>query len=445
VTGLSAGLQNVTVTDTYGCQASGSVTVYEPAAITDNIYFADPLCASQQNGKVWLTASGTVGPYSFTFNNGGTVHPITDTIFSLASGKYPIIITDGKGCTKNDTVTLADPPQLQLPVPAVVGISCANAANGSIQLSPTGGTQPYSYAWSPGSYTAAQENNLAPATYDITVTDANGCNVSVSVTLTAPPPISFTYIQSDSTSCPGSGDGHIVVNVVGGTPGNIVPYTYSIDGTNFYSNHNFYDLAAGSYHIFVTDSPGCTLDTFIRVYQPFPVTASINPQDSLIALGSSIQLFTVINNITTQSINSYAWTPSTGLSCLDCPNPISSPYTTTQYFLTVNYGKNCTTTTSNTIEVGHGPDVYVPNAFTPNGDGTNDVFEVFGTALKSVSMKIFNRWGEKVFDSGESQWASWDGTYMGSMQPTGVYVYYVELVYLDGVKKMREGSVTLIR
>jgi gliding motility-associated-like protein len=95
--------------------------------------------------------------------------------------------------------------------------------------------------------------------------------------------------------------------------------------------------------------------------------------------------------------------------------------------------------------VGHGPDVYVPNAFTPNGDGTNDVFEVFGTALKSVSMKIFNRWGEKVFDSGESQWASWDGTYMGSMQPTGVYVYYVELVYLDGVKKMREGSVTLIR
>jgi gliding motility-associated-like protein len=124
---------------------------------------------------------------------------------------------------------------------------------------------------------------------------------------------------------------------------------------------------------------------------------------------------------------------------------VASPYQSTQYILTVNYGKNCTTTTSNTIEVGHGPDTYIPNAFTPNGDGTNDVFEVFGTTLKSVSMKIFNRWGEKVFDSGDSQWATWDGTYMGSLQPTGVYIYYVELVYLDGQKKMREGSLTMIR
>jgi gliding motility-associated-like protein len=95
--------------------------------------------------------------------------------------------------------------------------------------------------------------------------------------------------------------------------------------------------------------------------------------------------------------------------------------------------------------VGHGASVYIPNAFTPNGDGIDDYFSVFGTTLYSVSMKIFDRWGEKVFDSGDSQWASWDGTYRGVMQPPGMFVYYVQLTFLDGSQETREGSITLIR
>lgn len=445
-TGLAASTQTVIATDLYGCTATGTVTVGQPNPITDAAFFSNPLCASQQNGKVWITAGGTVGPYTFTFNGSAGVHPITDTIFNLGAATYSFTVTDGKGCTKTDAVTLSDPSQLSLPTPVTTSISCANDANGSVQVSPTGGTQPYTYAWSPGGYSAAYEDSLGPNTYNITVTDANGCNVSVSVTLSAPPPISLLYLESDSTSCPDSADGHIVVDPTGGTPYNVnEPYTYSIDGINYQNNHNFYDLAAGVYHLYVKDSMGCVFDTTVNVYQPFPVTASINPQDSVIALGSSIQLFTVINNTTTQSINSYSWSPSDGLNCIDCPNPVSSPFHTTTYYLTINYGKNCTTTASDRVQVGPGPETYIPNAFTPNGDGVNDDFEVFGTTLQSVGMKIFNRWGEKVFDSGDSEWASWDGTYKGVSQPTGVYVYYVELVYLDGKKKYREGSVTLIR
>jgi gliding motility-associated-like protein len=203
-------------------------------------------------------------------------------------------------------------------------------------------------------------------------------------------------------------------------------------------------LAAGTFEIYVKDGQGCILDTPVIVGQPYPVTVVINPQDSLITLGATLQLFTVLNNPTSESINSYAWSPASGLSCLDCPNPFSTPYQNIQYYLTVNYGKNCTTTATNTIEVKRG-DVYIPNAFTPNGDGVNDVFEVFGTTLYSVSMKIFNRWGEKIFDSENNQWATWNGTYKGVQQPAGVYVYYVQLVYLDGSTANKEGSVTLIR
>jgi gliding motility-associated-like protein len=442
-TGLMAGGQKVTVTDAYGCTAIGSTIVYEPAQITDQVYFTDPLCTGQNTGKVWVTAGGTYAPYTYTFSN--ATYGITDTVFNLAAGTYPITVTDAKGCTVGDAATLTDPAQLNVPAPDVTGIRCANDANGAIALNPTGGTQPYVYNWSPGGSTASQQSNLGPATYDVTVSDANGCSVTVSVTLSAPSRISFFYIESDSTSCPDSTDGHIVVDATGGTPGNNVLYQYAINGGAYQTNHNFYNLLAGVYTISVMDSPGCVADTTIIVSQPLPVSVSVTPFDSIISPGATIQLFSVLNNPAGATINSYTWTPGTGLSCIDCPDPHASPYQATQYTLMVNYGRNCTTTTTNSIEVGNVPSTYIPNAFTPNGDGVDDQFTAFGSGLSSVAMTVYNRWGEKVFDSGDSQWASWDGTYKGAPQPTGVYVYYVTLVYLNGHQETKEGSLTLIR
>jgi gliding motility-associated-like protein len=443
VTGLSAGTQAVLVTDKYGCTATGSVDVYQPGPIADAVSVIDPLCTGQPNGKIAITAGATTGPYTYSFN--GNTYPIADSIFNLTAGTYQITITDGKGCTKADSAVLADPLPLSLPQPAVTGISCANEANGIIQANPTGGTPPYTYSWSPGGYTTAVQDSLGPADYTITVTDANGCTASVSDSLSAPPLITDSLL-ADSTSCPGSSDGSIqVVSATGGTPGTYIPYTYSINGGSYQIENNFYSLAAGTYQVDVKDSPGCVLYSSITIYQPSAVSVSIEPQDSMIALGSGIGLFPVIINLTTQTIHSYAWSPAVGLSCMDCPTPIASPYQNTQYYLTVNYGKNCNATDSNTIEVGHGPPVYIPNAFSPNGDGVNDYFSVFGTALQSVGMKVFDRWGEKVFDSGDSQWASWDGTYRGVLQPPGVYVYYVQLVYLNGTQETKQGSITLIR
>lgn len=446
VTGVPAGPQIVFVEDFYQCIAIDTVIVGQPTPISDAPYFSNPLCAGQQSGKVWITAGSTVGPYTFTFNGGSTVHPITDTIYNLGAGTYTFTITDGKGCTKSDNVTLTDPPALQILAPTITGISCANDANGIIQINATGGTPAYTYIWAPGGFTGAVQDSLSAGTYLITVTDANGCVQSTSVILTSPPRISLLYAGVDSVSCPDSANGHIVVDPTGGTPFNTnVPYTYSLDGIHYVTNHNFYDLAAGAYTIYVMDSPGCVFDTVLNVYQPFPVTVAINPQDSLIPLGASIQLLSTINNNSSQSINSYSWTPADGLNCIDCANPVATPFVTTDYYLTLNYGKNCTTYASNRIEVGPGAGVYIPNAFTPNGDGVNDVFEVFGESLQSVGMTVFDRWGEKVFDSGTSQWAAWDGTYRGVMQPPGVFTYFVQLVYLDGSRATREGSITLIR
>lgn len=442
-TGLSAGTQNVTVTDMYLCSASGSIQISQPAAITDQAYFSNPLCNGSHNGKVWISAGGTTGPYTYVFN--AVNYQITDTVNNLAAGNYTFTVTDGRGCTKVDNVSLSNPSQLDVPDPAVVGITCSNQANGTISVNPSGATPPYTYAWSSGSYTASTESNLGAGTYVITVTDANGCSASVSVTLTAPSMIVYTYIQSDSASCPDSADGHIVVNVVGGTPGNNIPYEYSINGGPFQENHNFYNLAAGTYAIAVEDSPGCVADTMIQVYQPLPVIVAINPQDSTIALGSSLQLSLSFNNPQALSINSYYWWPGLGLSCTDCPAPVASPYNNSLYSLLVHYGKNCVATATDAVKVGPGPEPYIPNAFTPNGDGVNDVFYVYGNQLASVGLTIYNRWGEKMFDSDGNQWSGWDGSYQGVLQPVGVYVYYAQLRYLNGTIETRQGSITLIR
>jgi gliding motility-associated-like protein len=446
-TGLTAGYAAVTVTDIYGCIANDSILITEPTEVYVLPQFTNPLCKGDQNGTIWLSASGGQGPYSYTFN--GNQYQMSDTIKGLPANVYPdsylFVVTDSKGCIQNAAVTLTDPPLLTVTT-VVTAITCANALDGAITATAAGGTPPYTYAWTPSTATSSNvDGNLAPGKYTVQVTDANGCTVTASDSLVAPPLIFFTYVRSDSTSCADSSDGHIVVNVSGGTPGVDPPYTYTIDGQAVQNDSNFYNLASGMHQIVVYDGQHCHLDTSIAVYSPLQITAVINPLDTLLQLGSGIELDVLLGNLTFQHINGYSWSPASGLSCIDCPTPIATPYQMQEYTVVVNYGKNCTASASATVRVDHGPDTFIPNGFSPNGDGNNDEFTVYGTGLKTVTMRIFNRWGEKVFDSGNNQWASWDGTYKGVIQEPSVYTYVVELVYLDGQKKTRDGSITLIR
>ncbi len=443
-TGLSSDIYSVSVTDAYGCTAETSVLVDEPSQLVAVADWTDPLCHGDANGKMWFSASGGQGPYYYTYN--GLNYQMTDTVTGLAAlpNPYLVVVYDSKGCSENVAVTLHDPTQLTIDT-TVTQITCANAQDGAITANGAGGTPGYTYSWAPVSSTSNAITGLAPGTYTVTLTDAHGCTISNSVTLVAPPPMSVTYLHADSVSCVGSTDGHAVITVTGGTPGTNPPYTYSLNGGTPQDNPNFYDLAAGVYQIEAIDSKGCHLDTALTVETPLSVNVAINPLDTTLELGSSITLDLLVDNPGGQTVTAYSWSPSAGLTCVDCPAPVATPYQRQDYTVVVTYGKNCTATASATVRVNHGPDNYIPNAFSPNGDGTNDEFTVYGSGLKTVTMRVFNRWGEKVFDSGDNQWASWDGTYKGVLQPPAVYTYVVELVYLDGKKKIKDGSLTLIR
>ena len=112
----------------------------------------------------------------------------------------------------------------------------------------------------------------------------------------------------------------------------------------------------------------------------------------------------------------YLWSPSAGLSCDDCDNPIAIPYITSDYMVSVTDSSGCVGSTEFTLFVGEPLDIYVPNAFTPNGDGQNDVFEVYGIGISQVELTIYNRWGQEVFQESSNR-PQWDGMFKGKMQP----------------------------
>jgi gliding motility-associated-like protein len=112
--------------------------------------------------------------------------------------------------------------------------------------------------------------------------------------------------------------------------------------------------------------------------------------------------------------------------------------------LTIAYNDHCKTSADVLIGVEGAEPFFVPNSFSPNGDGNNDVFQIYGVGIKTIDLKIFNRWGELVYES-NNQFDGWDGTYKGALQQPGVYVYNVYVTYLNDKKEQKVGSITILR
>ncbi len=178
-----------------------------------------------------------------------------------------------------------------------------------------------------------------------------------------------------------------------------------------------------------------------------PAPTVVAERDTQILLGDEASLTATAS----QNVNTYTWFPSNDLSCADCPNPIASPEKTTLYTVTVNQGSGCSATDSVLVEVIANLNLYLPNAFSPNSDGNNDILKLYGDTdrIFTLNLKIFNRWGEKVFEATDIETAvnGWDGTYMGKLLDPGVFAYQMAVTYKRGIKDplKQKGSIALIR
>jgi gliding motility-associated-like protein len=202
-----------------------------------------------------------------------------------------------------------------------------------------------------------------------------------------------------------------------------------------------------SYRVVGYDSVGCFYDTgFVKLtVYPFP-TVDAGP-DKTLSVGSQLQL----NATVSADANAIKWQPATGLSCTNCPNPMAMPKQTTTYkIMAVNEGGCVSKDEVTVFVVCNNGNIFVPNTFSPNGDGNNDVFYPRGTGLYNIrSMRVFNRWGEAVFEATNFQAndasKGWNGNYKGSPAPNDVYVYLVEVLCENNAILTYSGNIAVIR
>jgi gliding motility-associated-like protein len=140
----------------------------------------------------------------------------------------------------------------------------------------------------------------------------------------------------------------------------------------------------------------------------------------------------------------YSWTPVTGLDSATSPDPIAAPTETTLYTCTISDGTGCYTTRQVLVTILHDNNFFIPNTFSPNGDGRNDYLFLRGNNLYGIRFTVYDRWGEKVFETTNQQ-TGWDGTYKGKDLNPGVFTYIVTINFDDGTTVSKTGSVTLVR
>ncbi|MCB9282973.1 MAG: gliding motility-associated C-terminal domain-containing protein [Lewinellaceae bacterium] len=278
-------------------------------------------------------------------------------------------------------------------------------------------------------------------TYAQTFTSANGCDSTHSVMLTVFPPIDVS-IEAGDVTCYGDTDGSATVTF--SDPGLV----FSLDGQNYSAQVNWGNLSPGGYTLYAQDAGGCILETDFTIGQPAPVNVLLPPGLTL-ELGQSEQLSATVTP--PGGVYVYAWSPPGGLSCTDCPDPLAQPGATTTYLLIVTDTLGCTAQASIVITVERNQRVYIPNIFSPNADGLNDVFTVFGgpEVQRIRTLMIFDRWGEKVFEGVDLRpndlGQGWDGTFRGKSMNPGVFGYLAELEFADGIVLVFNGSLTLVR
>ncbi len=247
-TGLNAGIYNYIVSDTTGCAVLGSFQLQSGVVVSASVQQTVAIsCAGNQNATLVVTPSGGTAPYSFSINNGAD--QANNTFSNLGAGNYTISVIDANGCTTTQTYIVSEPSAVNVAmVPTMV--SCFGANNGILQTQVSGGTAPYTYFLNNVQQNGSGPyNNLTPGIYTLDVFDANGCQQAFSSTIIEPNALLLTATTTVSNGT----DGTIALNGSGGNS----PYTFSINGTNYYSGSFFSNLSAGTYNCSVKDNNGC--------------------------------------------------------------------------------------------------------------------------------------------------------------------------------------------
>ncbi len=250
ISGLSAGVYNLDITDANGCTTSGSFTVnnFSGTLSLDNVTSTDENCG-QGDGSIDVTISGGSAPISFNWSNGAT----TEDLAGLSAGNYDLTVTDQFGCTVQTSQTINNiTGGFAAVISSTTDENCGDGA-GAVDVTITGGTPPYAYSWDNGA-TTEDLSGLSAGTYILTVTDNSGCSATLTATInnqTTGLTLDNAVIQDEQC---GDGSGYIDLQISGGS----LPYTFA--WSNSATTEDISGLSAGTYTCVITDNSGCSLN-----------------------------------------------------------------------------------------------------------------------------------------------------------------------------------------
>lgn len=445
---IGAGTYTVTVKDSNNCPDSAVVTVSTAIGsfpVTSAIQ--KPKCFGDKDGVIALTPKGNP-PYSYQWSSGSTA--ATDS--NLAPGTYTCVITESGGCTDTVKITLTQPTAINLTT-TFIPDTCGKV-DGGATVTATGGIAPYVYKWSTG-VTSSSASPLGAGTYTVVVKDSNSCPDSAIVTVTpVGGNISVGFVADTLNGC------YPVTISFTDTAKNTAPpvvsWTWDFgDGKDTTTTtatviHTY--LTPGSYTVKLTATTtgGCfgvdSILNFITVYAHPHANFTFSPQPATL-LNPNIQF----TDLTTDPypLKNWFWTFGDGIGTSTKENPSYAYADTGTYCpeLVVADIHNCMDSITECLEISPYFTLYIPNAFTPNNDGLNDVFAPKGVGIVTFEMWIFDRWGQKLYHT-TNIYQGWNGTVqggIGGLCQEDTYVYLIDITDINSVAHTYMGRVSIIK
>ena len=435
--GLAVGFYSITVQDNCGCSQEFTEYVSSTNGPSFTTSFVNPPCNGAPNGTITIIDTIGTAPITQSINGGGSFS--SSLVYNnLPPNGYPIIVQDGTGCQSLAYLNLTEPDVISV-APILINETCV-LNNGSIDFQCSGGTGAYAYSIDNGTSFQAGSlfTGLTGGIYAYAIEDDNGCQVFGQAVLSSIAGPTITNSSFLNPACSNNCNGTISITAFDNSS-----ISYSLDGgATSQATGEFIDLCSGNYTIEITNIEGCQTSQNLVLTAPIPPVAGFTVSDT-----NGPAPLTVVFTNSSVGATSYFWdfgsSSSTSLAMDE-----TFEYTTEGFYTVMMVASEllCTDTAYQVISVIGTPDISMPNVFTPNNDGVNDVFRPFSIGMREIIGKIYNRWGELIYE-----WQGingyWDGYTRpaGQLAPAGTYFYVVTATDVADVPYALSGTVQLMR
>ena len=411
----------------------------------------------QLNGEIGGDASSVLWTGQGVFSDSTSLNPTyIPTADEIHNGHFTLTLTtndpDGPGtCVAASSSVNIEITHLDVDLQSLTDfygydIPCPGGMDGSVQAFVEGGTQPYDFEWNAGEAKPIH-SDLAAGEYRVTVTDAIGCIGSSDITLTEPEAINADLEVIDE-GCDGSEGGLFIHGIDGG----VQPFTLYLDSVPYailqappYTHHSL--LGRGAHELTIGDANGCVDTIGFEIQEGSDINIDLGP-DIFIKQGDEVTIALDAGNHVLSDIE---WFVDTLIDCHNCPDITIHPLYTVRVWSEVLDDKGCAGADEMMVFVER-LGLYVPNIFSPNGDGKNDLLQLFVSSqvAKINQFVLYDRWGNEIvghYDitpSGQPL-IIWDGVFRGEEMSPQVFVYHLRVTYKDGVVEELSGDITLVR